>query len=244
MLFFTLLAPKNTPAQGKYKHMIFLIFFFLLFSTNCLPSTHCLRQELVYEPFMIPNDPVTEEKRLLLEDINSDMKVIRNATPDEAKRKCLYFALKRTTGFTGSCPFNLGPIVLEKYWRQTVYVKPKDIAVYLEGSKSVFPRHYAAVVEVVTTKNEILYILESKLGEWPYIIGHEARNIAKSCGNAIVFFTPKDIYSSDRERLALLMEKELTNPYEEKASDDHETDVFLTVFYAGALIASVVSSLI
>jgi hypothetical protein len=100
------------------------------------------------------------------------------------------------------------------------------------------------VKKVVKSKKKTQYIFLSKWGAQYQIMEHEPSDVPKSYGNVVVFFTPKYTYKSDIERLGMLMSKELTNPYDNETSDDQETDVFLTVFYAGALIASVVSSLI
>lgn len=195
--------------------------------------------ELIYEPFILPTDPETIAMRRALDKnpagaaqtINPNIKIVRYATPDEQSRRCLYFALKTTTGFTGSCPPQLGPIVLQKYWYQTDDVNPGDIAVYLKNSTSIFPKHYAAVKEVIKSKNKTQYILLSKWGTDHPIMEHAPSDAPKSYGKAIVFFTPRYIYKFDIKRLGLCMSQELTNPYEEKISDDQEADVFLVGFY-------------
>lgn len=214
-----------------------LVFLFMI--SNICAAEWALKEELIYAPLMLPTDPETITMRRALDekvageapDINSNIKIVRYATPDEQSRRCLYFAFKRTTEFTGSCPPQLGPIVLNKFWHQTDDPNPGDIAVYLKNSTSAFPKHYAAVKEVIKSKNKTHYILLSKWGSQYAIMEHAPSDAPKSYGNAIVFFTPKYIYKSDIKRLGMLMSKELTNPYEEKTSDDQETDLFLIGFY-------------
>jgi len=191
-----------------------------------------------YEPLLQPTDPAITKmrSRLCLDIIKTNPNVSqKKATNEEREQKCFYFAIKATTGFNKPLDFWPGvnffsSININNYFDQTNHPQPNDLAIYTESKTNLAITHFAVVTEV-TKKNIVLH---SKWGSIEPILQHGPFDVPHWYGNAVGFFTLKDIYKSFRGKQLL---------HTAMISEKKRNDVKLFVVSYGPLILMTIGAL-
>ena len=189
------------------------IFIVSLISIISLPS-YCMiapRHQLKPWAYSPTKEKYTSTTRHLLDayahqapQLNSNIQIIREATPDELENRCDYFAFKQATGFTKPGSFHERVEIIADCFHQTKKPMPNDIVVFTKNTDSLDPLHFAVVKSVTYPKKNSSFskkpkpelILESKWGEYPHIYQHKPFDVPTCYGTCYGVFTLNDEYKS------------------------------------------------
>ncbi len=176
-------------------------------------ANHCMLSKFTYKPITQQPDTFTTQHRDHVEKwvkfaekgtLNpiKGISIVRDATKKEQEERCFNHAISQITGNT--IPLTLykknndkkkSTINIEKYFKQTVDLQKNDLVLYTDNENSYAINHCAVVID--TDEN----IFESKLGQSRKIVHHQPFAVPNCYGNAISYWTLKDKYQRDKERL-------------------------------------------
>ncbi len=187
--------------------------FIAVFFITSFTANSCMLSEFKHKPITQQPDSLAAHHRDYISkwikfaergELNpiKDVTIVRDATEEEQQGRCFNYAIAQITGNT--TPLKLykkkngrqkSTINVEKYFKQTVKPKNNDLALYTDNEDSYIINHFTRIVDIDNT------IFESQFGRLKKITQHQPFAVPLSYGNAISYWTLKNKYQNDKERL-------------------------------------------